>query len=132
MLNPSEQLRYRTHADTPCHQLPVAGAASRHHRIPAMLWTEWALRLMPGKPLYLRALRTALSAALLLAGTRRSLPEATRILGEATDAHDISRVLQRLEADSHWPHILTALTRLADHLDDTHVPIDYHRRRQLS
>ncbi|MEV6231814.1 TniQ family protein [Saccharopolyspora shandongensis] len=131
LLKPSDQLRYRINADTPCHRLPAGGAPSRHHRIPSLLWTEWALRLHTGG-LYLHTLRAALSAILVLAGTRRSLPDTTRILGEAADPHDTSRVLQKLEADPHWPHILTALTRLADHLDDTDVPIDYHHRRRLT
>lgn len=36
-----------------------------------------------------------------------------------------------LHTDPHWSHILAALTRLADYLDDHAIPIDYDRRRDL-
>ncbi|WP_238413095.1 hypothetical protein [Saccharothrix deserti] len=131
-LKPSDQLRYRTAADTPSHRLPADRALSRHHRIPARLWTTWALRLQPGTWPSLRILRPALSAALLLAGTRRTLSDATETLGAIIDSHDVSRSLMALEASPHWSHILIALTRLVDHLDAGDIPIDYHRRRELN
>lgn len=130
-LKPSDQLRYRTGAGRPHHRLPADGASSRHHRVPTLLWTTWALRLRPPNSLYLDTLRPTLSTMLLLTGTRRSLPNAAEILGAVTDAANTSRVLQMLEGDFHWPQILTALTRLADYLDTDNVPIDYHRRRRL-
>ncbi|RJQ83396.1 LysR family transcriptional regulator [Pseudonocardiaceae bacterium YIM PH 21723] len=129
MLKPSDQLRYRANADSPCHRLPMPGASSRHERVPSLLWPEWALRLQPTQVFNLHILRAAFSMLLLLPGTRRGLSEATRLLGKVTKATNGGRLLHDLEAHAHWPQILTAMTRLSDHLDNTVVPIDYSRRR---
>ena len=131
LMKPSDQLRYRTSADIPHHHVPIRRSLSRHQRVPAMFWTAWALRLRPDPRLTLPAVRPALSAALLLAGTRHSLPDTAQALDGVPDGHDTSRILQRLQAHRHWPSILTALTRLADYLHEHNVPIDYHRRRRL-
>jgi AraC-like DNA-binding protein len=131
LLKPNDQLRYRISTDTPHHHVPVQRSLSRHCHVPAMFWSAWALRLQPNKNLTLPALRPALSAALLLAGTRHSLPDAAEALDGVPDSHDTSRILQRLQAHHRWPLILTALTRLADYLDEGSVPIDYHRRRRV-
>ncbi|MEU0877494.1 TniQ family protein [Lentzea sp. NPDC005914] len=116
LLKPSDQLRYRTSTESPCHHLPAARASSRHRSVPTLLWTEWAVRLQPSTSLYLNTLRKSLSAMLLLVGTRHSLPDVTRILGKVVSAHDASRLLQTLASNPYWLHILTAVTRLADHL----------------
>ncbi|MFJ5836412.1 hypothetical protein ACIQGO_06490 [Streptomyces shenzhenensis] len=47
------------------------------------------------------------------------------------DRMDVSHALQRLDDQPQWPHIATALTRLADYIDTSDVPIDYARRRRL-
>ncbi|RKT84576.1 regulatory helix-turn-helix protein, lysR family [Saccharopolyspora antimicrobica] len=129
LLKPSDQVRHRIAAATPCHRLPVAGSPPRQHRVPSLIWTEWALRLQPDQGFYLHTLRSGLSTVLLLAGTKHILPDAARLLG--AHALDATRVLQTLTATGHWPHVLTALTRLSDYLDEADVPIDYHRRRRL-
>ncbi len=129
-LSPSDQLRYRTGATKPHHQLPAAKASTRRRHVPTMLWTSWALRLRPAKTFQLHTLRLALSAALLLPGARHNLPDTATILGIA-DSRDPSRVFGALHTNPHWTHILAALTHLADYLDAHAIPIDYDRRRGL-
>ncbi|WP_237774020.1 hypothetical protein [Actinosynnema sp. ALI-1.44] len=129
-LSPSDQLRYRSGATKPHHQVPANTASARRRHVPTMLWTSWALRLRPEKRFYLHTLRLALSAALLLPGTRHNLPDTATILRIA-DTHDPSRVFGALHTDPHWSDVLAALTRLADYLDDHTIPIDYDRRRNL-
>ncbi|RSN36818.1 LysR family transcriptional regulator [Amycolatopsis sp. WAC 04169] len=132
LLKPSDQLRYWVAAKNPVRGFADPRSRSRRSRVPAMFWTAYALRLRPDLRLSLRALRPALSAALLLPGTRYSLHDASELLRDVPDAHDASRILQRLRSHPCWRDILSALTRLADHLDSEGSPIDYHRRRRLN
>jgi hypothetical protein len=53
------------------------------------------------------------------------------MLGNAIDKVGTSRIVQVLEGMLQWRQILTALTRLSDHLAADQVPIDYQRRRTL-
>jgi hypothetical protein len=130
-LQPSDQLRYRTATFSPRH--PSDGSARVDRligRVPSMLWSAWSLRFAIAK-CHQRRLRLALSTALLLIDTRLVLHDAAQLLGGHTSAHAVSTVLQLLQKRDEWPHICTALTRLADYLIDTDVPIDYQRRRRL-
>jgi hypothetical protein len=132
LFRPSEQLRYRLALPKPSRPAPGRKPAERLvSRVPRALWQEFALRLaVPGCGQ--KYLRPALSCAVLLVGTRLTLRDALVRLGMRWRPHDVSRVLQLLERDPHWPHIRLALTRLADHLHSTETPIDYARRRELS
>lgn len=130
LLNPSDQLRYRIGTPMPNH--PVPGAARTTmlaRRLPSMLWPTWSLRLaIPGCHQW--QLRPALSAILLLVNSRLNLDEATRAIDSPIDGHAVSRVLQLLEGHDQWVSIRAALIRMADHLADNDIPIDYQRRRR--
>ena len=131
-LRPSDQLRHRTTSSLPA--LPTAGQTQikrRARKIPATLWRSWAIRLSPLEGAYPRILAPVLSSAVLLADTRMDLDDVASRLGSVTDGRTISRLLQLLADDSRWEAIVSAVTRLADYLDDNDVPVDYQRRRQL-
>ena len=132
LFRPSEQLRYRLALPKPRRPSPSTEPPERLvRRVPSALWPEFALRLgVPGCGQ--KHLRTALSCAVLLVGTRLTLDEALARLKMRRRPHDVSRILQLLEHAPHWAHIRLALTRLADHLHATETPIDYARRRELS
>ncbi|MFD0348388.1 LysR family transcriptional regulator [Kitasatospora aburaviensis] len=131
-LRVTDQIRYRTAALVPCFPSTSASSdARRSRKIPSALWPEWSLLLCPVKSAYSRIMRPALAGSLLLFGSRIDLPDAAKLLGSATDDSNISRILQILRAGAHWPGILHALTRLAEHLDAHPVPIDYARRRGI-
>jgi DNA-binding transcriptional LysR family regulator len=131
LLRPSDRLRYRTASNKPRHPEPGSGITDRRaRRTPTLLWPEWSLQLsLPH--CYQHHLRRALSCAVLLVGTRLRLTDTARLLGQSTTAQSVSRIFQLLEADPHWPDILTAITRIADHLETHDVPVDYQRRREL-
>lgn len=131
-LRPSEQIRYRTAAAAPSRPNMTSREVTRRARkIPSMFWPAWTVRLTPTDGVYPRVLAPALAASLLTAGTRTSLQDAADHLGGATDGISVSRLLQLLADQPEWPATITALDRLADHLDSTDVPIDYRRRRRL-
>jgi hypothetical protein len=131
-LRPTDQLRYRTTSPVPREpDVSAAAAAQRAARLPALFWLSWAVRLCPPHSVLTRVQRPALSAALLLAGTRLDLTSAAKLLGSATYRMAISKTVQVLHASEQWPAVATALDRLASHLDGRPVPIDYQQRREL-
>ena len=75
--------------------------------------------------------RRCLSAAFLTVTAGTSLTSATRMLGGAITYSSAAPVLLRAERDPRWPASLSALTRLAAHLDQHGTPVDYQRRRLL-
>jgi transposase-like protein len=85
----------------------------------------------PAPTIGFEQLGSALSVALGLVGTRITLSQAAASLGSVTTAQSVSRVLQAMHRDDRWPDMLTALTRLAEHLDAGNCPIDYATRRDL-
>ena len=131
-LRPSHQLRYRVIDPLPGPPDPADGRITALARsTPTLLWPYWALRLAPAR-ISARSLRAALPVLVLLPGTKASTAQAAAMLGGAIDKADTSRILQVLEDVPQWRPILTALTRLSDHLASHPAPIDYQRRRALS
>jgi hypothetical protein len=131
-LRPSHQLRYRVMSAFP---QPPDSADDRIKALarstPALLWPFWALRLAPPNA-SARILRAALSVLVLIPGTKSSTAEAAAMLGSVIGKADTSRIIQLLEDMPQWRHVLTAITRLSDHLATEPSPIDYQRRRCLS
>jgi hypothetical protein len=131
-LRPSDQLQHRTTSRLPA--LPATGRAQinrRARKVPSSLWPYWTVRLSPPDGAYHRTLAPVLSSAVLLVGNPMELDEVATSLGSVTDDRTISRVLQFFADNPRWEAIATAVTRLADYLDDKNVPIDYQRRRRL-
>lgn len=124
-------LRYRTGARLPGTSMPVAAATGRDMRLPSMIWTRWALRLLPPKGLYLRTVQAALPCLVLQIGSTLSHGRAAELLAHASSRENSFRILRALQEDPHWADIQQALLRLADHLDRNPPPIDYERRRHL-
>ncbi|SKH67103.1 regulatory helix-turn-helix protein, lysR family [Mycobacteroides abscessus subsp. bolletii] len=130
-LKPSDQLRYRVATVLPGRPSSTTAKSLEQYarHIPAALWPVWSLRLaLPG--CHQRTLRPAISAALLLIGTRASLPQACALLDSPINGQAVSRILQLLQRNS-WISIRFALIEMADILVGTTIPIDYHRRRQI-
>ncbi|MEU9452889.1 TniQ family protein [Streptomyces sp. NPDC048277] len=131
-LRPSERLRYRTTAENPRRPARTTrDIEQRARKIPTMFWPSWTVRLTPPAGIHARALAPVLAALLLIPDSRTSLVQAAGLVGDVTDGIKISRLLQELDDLPQWPDIVTALDRLADHLDDNGTPIDYGQRRLL-
>ncbi len=132
-MRPTDQLRYRTASTRPREPAATGNAAAsqRAARIPALFWPSWAARICPPRGIAVTVLRPAISAALLLVGTRLDLADAAILLGSATSRHYISKTLQLLQGTPQWHDAARALERLAAYLDEHGTPIDYQRRRQL-
>ena len=69
---------------------------------------------------------------LLLVNSRATFTDACIAFGSTATGRTIAHQLNKLAADPHWSGIRGALIRLADHLNNEPVPIDYHRRRRLT
>jgi hypothetical protein len=131
-MRPTDQLRYRTASPRPGEPgTGTAAAGQRAARISALFWPSWASRICPPHATAVTAARPAISAALLLVGTRLDLADAAGLLGSATSRHYISKTLQLLQGAPQWHDTACALERLAAYLDEHGTPIDYQRRRQL-
>ncbi|MHA7957308.1 LysR family transcriptional regulator [Streptomyces sp. L500] len=131
-LRPSEQLRCRTSSTMPRRPVKTdRDIARRARKIPSVFWPSWTVRLTSDAGTYPRILAPVMAACLLIIDGRASLEDAARRLGGVTDGIEISRILQRLDDQRQWTDTITALVRLADHLDAAGVPIDYQRRRRL-
>lgn len=131
-MRPTDQLRYRTASPRPGEPgTGNAAAGQRAARIPALFWPSLAARICRPHATAVTAVRPALSAALLLAGTRLDLADAAGLLGSSTSRHYISKTLQLLQDTPQWHDVACALERLAGYLDEHAIPIDYQRRRQL-
>ncbi len=111
---------------------PAAAATARARQVPALFWATWTARLMPPLPgTTPQTRRRCLAAVFLTATTGENLTSATRELGNAITYASAAPLLMRLQRDPHWPAVLTALERLAGHLDHHGTPIEYQRRRHL-
>ncbi|WP_435238463.1 TniQ family protein [Streptomyces sp. YPW6] len=132
LLRPANYLRHRMTSPVP--RRPMAKSediAERSRKIPSTFWKLWTLRLAPPDGKVPRILAPALAAAVLTVDSRTDFGTAGDLLGSVVHRMDVSHALQALDDQPEWLHIVTALTRLADHLDATDVPIDYARRRYL-
>jgi hypothetical protein len=66
-----------------------------------------------------------------MVGSRTDVRLTCALLGSATTAPAVSRILQILRAQPHWATTACLLTNLAEWLATNPSPIDYERRRQL-
>lgn len=130
-LGPAEQLRYCIATEP---KPPFTSTAPELHkraaRIPTMLWPAWSLRLCIGG-LRPRLTRQCLSVIVAYAGSQLTFEEAAGLIQAPVGRWAVSPVLRALYAND-WTSISTALTRLAEYLVTTEVPIDYRRRRRLN
>lgn len=125
-LGPVDQLRHRGGAQRPTER-DSAPALSRS--LPALIWPRCAFRFATNDVGF-DHLRAALSVAILLVGSRTSVPTACALLGSATHERSVSRVLQRVRARVDWEQLMAGLVALRDQLE-AGAPVDYTRRRAL-
>ncbi|WP_241518764.1 LysR family transcriptional regulator [Streptomyces sp. CB03238] len=132
-LQPHERLRYRTASPRP--SAPARGTAiERSRKVPTCLWRGIALPLTP-PGLFGRlpiGFRVALSRMVLAVGSGTTQEEARRLLFNYDPAGlglQYSAMTSKLQRSGHLDQVLSAVTQLADHLDEHNSPIDYARRR---
>ena len=131
-LSPSDQLRYRVVTTCPHRPLrPEATLAKVTRALPSQLWPQWAEALCPAEAGD-DIVRAALACAVALVGTEAPLASIAKLLGIATSASSIWKILQRLQSDGAWSQVALAVTHLADHIATHPTVIDYQRRRQLN
>ena len=108
-------------------------AASRASQIPALLWPAWTIRLAPPRHSHQapQILASALSQALITLSAGLDISQAAAHLGSMTPPPETALLLHRLEHHLRWPAVITALTRLSEHLDAHPPPINYTRRRHV-
>ena len=126
-LGPVEHLRYRRCTARP---RPKCAKPGVHRSLPAALWPQWAFRFATGG-IGFEQLRSALSVAIVLVGSRMPVPSACALLGDSTKSQALSRVLQKLYARPDWDACAAMLIGLTETLSATAGPIDYERRRAL-
>jgi hypothetical protein len=124
-----DRLRYRTStAQASIPRATPAQLAARGRCIPQLLWSGWAVRLMPAEGFTAVPFRSAIAACLLLPGK----PARAIHPGDGPHARRssvaINSILRSLTARGH-DSVLAAVALLASYLDDHGSPIDYQRRR---
>jgi len=100
--------------------------AERAARLPALMWPEWAQLLAPQQA-RTEVAAVAVSAAIVLSGTRLTHAAALALLDPAVKTSHMTTVLRQLGE----PSSLLAIRSLMASLDDMATPIDYARRRSL-
>lgn len=129
-LSASDKLRYRMHSTTP-RRPHLRSAPERARWLPSLLWPQLCLQVRCDGVGFSQV-RSALAVAVVLVGSRISLSGATELLGSATSARAVSRVLQLIGGSSNAGEVWRTVGELADQLDAEKAPIDYARRRALS
>jgi hypothetical protein len=129
-LTATEQLRHRTHTHPiPALPLRARGSVDFDRRIPTLLWESWSLQ-MPLSKHRSRTIRTVLSVAVALSGSRVSFGEVVERLDTSLKPHTFNRILASFR-NCDWEVIATAIERLSEYVDANRPPIDYRRRRAL-
>ena len=129
-LSASDKLRYRTHSPPPRRPHPRS-APERARWIPSLLWPPLCLNVRC-VGVGFGQVRSALAVAVVLVGARISLSAAAELLGSATSARAVSRVLQLIGRSTSAAEVWRTVEVLADQLDAERAPINYARRRTLS
>ncbi|GLW19738.1 hypothetical protein Stsp01_64810 [Streptomyces sp. NBRC 13847] len=129
-MRPMDRLRLRSATDRAGY--PSADSAvstNRLRHLPQLLWPTWTVQLMPHEGTDEDYFRAMASALLLLPGQPQ---QSTREITDRLHPYlsDTMGLVLRRSIERH-PDVLTALSRLADHLDDHGSAIDYQRRRDL-
>lgn len=111
--------------------LPASsGLTSRAAKLPSVLWEPWVRALAPRR-VNQEVAGGALAAMVVLAGTQLTHGAALSLLDPSTPGRQVTHVMRELGRTSTEANTITALTVLAEHLDQAVTPIDYHRRRHL-
>jgi len=133
-LRPLDRVRWST---TTRGKKPTGGmgdAQARAARVPASLWPDWTLRLMPTGLETGAVFPTAAATALLLRGSTLATPRLVELMSdEPTDVRSSARAILEVAKTEHGDAILRCLALLAQALDTDHPsPIDSGRRRRLA
>lgn len=134
LISPAERLRYATTlpAPTPRPRRHGDPAMARATRMPSQLWPGWAIRLIDDDSINNTVFRPAMTVALLLPHSSRTLGQFAAMLPTRLQATSVGHQLRRLAETPNGTTALRVLTELALALDEHPVPIDYPRRRALA
>jgi AraC-like DNA-binding protein len=132
---PGSRLRYASASPNPC--LPAITDTQVQHRaamVPATLWPSWAMRILDNRASLLLkpdSFRAALSAMLLLPGTKITYDRAVELLGNHADANTTIKSIRATFNEAHLKPLISSLAQLAAALDMHGSPINYSRRRKV-
>ena len=102
----------------------------RAAKLPALLWAEWTDCLAPQRIDRANA-AAGLSAAIVTAGTRLTLAAGLRILDPEAPWRRVTSLMRSFGGSRSEADTVSAIVRIAQHLDEAETPIDYSRRRSL-
>lgn len=125
--------RLRMRSLTPEARRPDPVAPARIRYVPQQLWPEWTARLIPrDNTMRAETLAAAASACLLVPGDpSHAFTRGAARLNPRLNGRHVSQFLKDYERKTGaLGALLTALCRIADHLDAAAGPIDYQRRRE--
>lgn len=129
LVGPVRELRYRIGTSMPHVPAPYVGPRNALvERVPTLFWPEWLRRFEVRRRGDL-SLRAALSAAILLVGSRMSVGEALARLRSPLDVCGSTHVIGQLGDTDQWSEIRDTVCCLADYLTATETPVDYSHRR---
>jgi hypothetical protein len=132
---PGSRLRYASASPNP--RLPAITDTQVQHRaamVPATLWPSWAMRILDNRTSRLLkpdSFRAALSAMLLLPGTKITYDRAVELLGNHADATTTIKSIRATFNEAHIRPLISSLAQLAAALDTHGSPINYARRRKV-
>lgn len=108
----------------------VGDPAERARKIPALLWRDWTQQLAPNR-MDQEVAASALAATVVLAGSDLTHGAALKLLDPRLSERRVTHLMMTLGDSRAEEQTLSAVARLARHLDRTAPPIDYGRRRSL-
>lgn len=103
---------------------------ARAAKLPALLWDDWTSALAPRR-LQREVAAGALSAAVVFTGSQLTHAAALALLDPDVGSRRVTHVMRELGRSGVEASTISAIIRLAQHLDSHPTPIDYRRRRQL-
>ena len=133
-LRPLDRVRWSTTTRASEPTGGHAAAEERVGRLPASLWPDWTLRLMPPGLATAAIFPTAATAALLLRGSTLAVPRLVELLSDdPTDVRGSGRTIVEMAKTDQGNIILRCLALMAEALESDHpCPIDYGRRRRMA
>ena len=131
-IRPIKRLRYGVYGSSPSRPRDSENLAETARYVPPALWPDWSLLLVPSG-LSIATARAAISVAILIVGRSASVGEAKEMLSIGQEhVLPLSSIVGGLEDDGILCDALTAITRIAEYIDENGGMIDYSWRARLN